>query len=133
MRQHGQTRVTGSLRLTGARLTWTDSSGKFWMFGGNGVDGSGVSGQLNDLWMYDPTIQQWTWESGTQAANVAPSYGTQGVPASGNQPGGRHGSMVWHIWDASAEHSRGSLTTAHRWDFTALPCRALITFKRPLW
>ena len=76
-------------------MTWKDSQGRFWLFGGTGVDASGVLGELGDVWMYDPTIQQWTWESGTQAANVAPSYGTQGVPASGNQPGGRHGSMVW--------------------------------------
>lgn len=29
---------------------WTDSSGNFWLFGGLGVDSSGVEGALNDLW-----------------------------------------------------------------------------------
>ena len=84
-------------------MTWTDSSGKFWMFGGTGVDGSGVSGQLSDLWMYDPTLQQWTSENASQTADAAGSYGAQGTPAAGNLPGARHGSMIWldsggHVW-----------------------------------
>jgi hypothetical protein len=84
--------------VPGARdsaMTWKDSQGRFWMLGGTGIDGGGVAGELGDMWMYDPTIQQWTWESGTQAANVAPSYGTLGVPALSNHPGARHASMIW--------------------------------------
>jgi len=76
-------------------ITWTDSQGHFWVYGGLGVDATGVLGELSDLWMFDPVLQQWTWENGTQVANIAPSYGTQGVAASGNHPGGRHGGMIW--------------------------------------
>jgi N-acetylneuraminic acid mutarotase len=86
-----------------SQITWTDSAGKFWMFGGTGVDGSGTSGQLNDLWMYDPAIQQWTSENASHTANVAGVYGTQGTPAAGNLPGARHSGMIWldgsgHVW-----------------------------------
>jgi hypothetical protein len=31
-----------------------DSSGNFWLFGGNGLDASGTLGYLNDVWEYQP-------------------------------------------------------------------------------
>jgi len=37
-----------------ATANWTDKSGNFWFFGGMGGDASGVSGDLNDLWTYQP-------------------------------------------------------------------------------
>jgi len=40
--------------IAGARdsaATWTDGSGNFWLFGGEGADARGNFGQLNDLWM----------------------------------------------------------------------------------
>jgi hypothetical protein len=33
---------------------WTDSSGNLWLFGGQGVDSTGASGWLNDLWEVQP-------------------------------------------------------------------------------
>jgi N-acetylneuraminic acid mutarotase len=33
---------------------WVDASGNLWLFGGNGYDGSGNFGFLNDLWVYQP-------------------------------------------------------------------------------
>jgi N-acetylneuraminic acid mutarotase/RNase P/RNase MRP subunit p29 len=77
----------------GSQMSWTDSAGHFWMFGGLGVDSAGTSGDLNDMWMYDPGTQQWTWEAGSNLANTASNYGT--VPAPANLPGGRSGGMVW--------------------------------------
>jgi len=95
---YGTQGVAAAGNMPGGRdspSTWTDSQGKFWMFGGKGVDGSGTFGELGDLWEYDPTTQQWTFWNGPQVANSAPSYGTQGVAASTSQPGGRRGAMVW--------------------------------------
>src|ERR1041385_2988480 len=43
----------------------TAPNGIFWMYGG--VDYSYLT--HNDLWKYDPSSNQWTWVSGTQAAN----------------------------------------------------------------
>ncbi|MGO9268910.1 MAG: choice-of-anchor D domain-containing protein [Terriglobia bacterium] len=33
-------------------VSWTDSSGDFWLFGGEGIDSAGTYGDLNDLWEY---------------------------------------------------------------------------------
>jgi len=35
-------------------VNWTDASGNFWLFGGNGFDSAGTQGYLNDLWKYEP-------------------------------------------------------------------------------
>ena len=34
--------------------SWTDSSGRFWLFGGDGLDADGNDRNLNDLWKYEP-------------------------------------------------------------------------------
>ena len=45
----------GSRGVPGARggaASWVDTSGNLWLFGGNGHDSGGISGELNDLWMF---------------------------------------------------------------------------------
>ena len=37
-----------------ASVSWMDTAGDFWIFGGTGLDGSGGSGVLNDLWEFSP-------------------------------------------------------------------------------
>ena len=64
--------------------SWTGSSGNFWSFGGAGE----YNNELNDLWMYDPTTSEWTWEGGSQT-NTAGIYGTEGVASTSNLPGAR--------------------------------------------
>jgi N-acetylneuraminic acid mutarotase len=73
---------------------WTDSSGNLWLFGGWGYDASGNSGQLNDLWAFNPSTYEWAWMGGSSTANQPGVYGTLGTPAAGNIPGSR--------WDASS-------------------------------
>jgi N-acetylneuraminic acid mutarotase len=93
--------------------SWVDKSGNLWLFGGWGYDGTGTStgfGFENDLWMYNPTTNQWTWESGsstvppyttdpqlgTTTFGSSPGvYGTLGTPAAGNTPGGRINAAAW--------------------------------------
>ena len=82
----------GSRRLS---VSWTDTSGKFWLFGGNGYDKNGDLGYLNDLWLYDPSIDAWTWMSGDAIADVPGEYGVQGVSSITNQPGSRRRSTSW--------------------------------------
>jgi hypothetical protein len=80
----------------GARVcsvTWTDPAGDFWLFGGSGLDSTGASGELNDLWKY--SSGQWTWVSGSNLVNQPGVYGTQGVPDSANVPGSRFNSITW--------------------------------------
>jgi N-acetylneuraminic acid mutarotase len=86
-----------------SQMSWTDSQGRFWMFGGLGIDSSGNTGELSDLWMYDPSTLQWTWMGGSQGFNQAGSYVTQGATDPNNHPGARHGGMIWidgsgHLW-----------------------------------
>ncbi len=77
-------------------VTWTDSSGNLWLFGGGGYAGA-TSGYLNDLWRFDVTSGQWTWMSGANVGYPAQVgvYGTKGMAAAGNVPGGRHGAVSW--------------------------------------
>lgn len=37
---------------------WTDDSGNFWLFGGIGLDSGQTSGELNDLWEFNPATKQ---------------------------------------------------------------------------
>jgi len=81
--------------------TWTDASGKFWLFGGN------MGGQLlNDLWTYDPSAAlpivtaatgQWTFVGGAQLTDQGGIY--SGTPF----PGARVSPVIWqdgagNIW-----------------------------------
>jgi hypothetical protein len=83
--------------------SWIDASGNVWIFGGEGIDVNGLTGELNDLWKFDPTlgtIGEWTWMGGS--STVQPNfggqsgiYGTLGTLAPTNIPGGRYGSVSW--------------------------------------
>lgn len=91
---------TSGTLVPGARVnavSWTDSSGNFWLFGGYGYDGQSpaVLGYLNDLWEY--TGGNWVWVSGgnTNKANQNGIYGTQGTAAATNMPGGRQEAAGW--------------------------------------
>jgi N-acetylneuraminic acid mutarotase len=82
--------------------SWIDSQGKFWLFGGSGLDASGQTGSLNDLWKFDPSTTQWTWAGGSSAlpqecygCGQPGVYGQQGVPSSANIPGGRAAASWW--------------------------------------
>lgn len=70
-------------------VTWVDTSGNLWLFGGNGYDSSGTLGELNDLWKFSPTTKQWTWVSGSNKVNGTGVYGTEGTAAAANFPGSR--------------------------------------------
>jgi N-acetylneuraminic acid mutarotase len=97
-----------------AAMSWTDSSGNFWLFGGYGEDANSNSGDLNDLWKFSPSTYEWTWMGGSSTLSCTPVngvqycgnpgvYGTLGVAAAGNIPGGRDGAVSWtdssgHLW-----------------------------------
>jgi PKD repeat protein len=73
----------GGFQWCGA--TWVDTSGNFWLFGGS--DGSGASYSL--LWMYDPSLNEWTWMNGPPANGAPGVFGVQGVPDPANYPTAR--------------------------------------------
>jgi hypothetical protein len=82
--------------IPGARIgavSWTDASGNFWLFGGEGPDSTGRSGILNDLWKYSEG--EWTWMSGSNLQGQIGTYGTLGTAAADNVPGSRTASVTW--------------------------------------
>jgi Galactose oxidase, central domain len=108
-----------------ASVAWVDNSGHFWMFGGFTTGTNG----FNDLWKFDPLVNEWTWVSGSKGATSTPgNYGTQGVAASTNVPGARWLSAAWsdthgNLWlfggegfDATGDGSLGDL-----WEFAVDP------------
>jgi N-acetylneuraminic acid mutarotase len=82
----------------GARVSavsWVDHSGNFWLFGGYGYAQVGNLGDLNDLWEYNLATGVWTWVSGSSSTAAFGTYGTQGIPASGDAPGARYSAGSW--------------------------------------
>jgi N-acetylneuraminic acid mutarotase len=70
-------------------LTWVDTGGDLWLFGGWGFDSAETYSDLNDLWHYNTTSGEWTWVTGSDTGNQTGTYGTKGTPAANNTPGGR--------------------------------------------
>lgn len=70
-------------------ITWTDSSGNLWLFGGLGDYTSSHLGYLNDVWKYSISGNSWTGPSST-SANQSPAY-----PPSTPNPGGRAHAASW--------------------------------------
>jgi Galactose oxidase, central domain len=100
----GATGVYGTLgvpdpaNIPGSRkgaVTWADSNGNSWLFGGIGFDSTGNAGELNDLWEYNPTTGYWTWQSGSNLVGSAGDHGTLGVGGSTTVPGARGGAPNW--------------------------------------
>ena len=95
---YGTQGAAAAANVPGARssfVSWIDSVGNLWLFGGYGHDSAGTSGDLNDLWRYSPASGQWTWISGSNTIDATGVYGTQGAAAVGNVPGPRWGSVSW--------------------------------------
>lgn len=79
---------------------WTDASGNLWLFGGSGVGitgddcGGGVVCTLNDLWKFNPSLNEWTWVGGPDISDQPGVYGTEGVAAPGNLPPPRENAIT---------------------------------------
>lgn len=77
---------------------WSDSSGRLWLFGGYGDDSSGTRGELNDLWVFDPSLGahgEWAWMGGSEAVRAIGAYGSEYQFADSNNPGSRDEAMSW--------------------------------------
>jgi hypothetical protein len=98
---NGQAAVYGTLGVPAAgntpsgranAVSWTDKNGNFWLFGGRTQGTFGVTGLLNDLWEFNPTIGEWAWIAGSNSGSSQPgAYGLK----SGSFPGSRYGSSSW--------------------------------------
>jgi hypothetical protein len=95
---YGTLGVPNPANTPGARrwfALWAEGLGTCWLFGGIGCAAAGGSGQLNDLWRFDPASSNWTWIKGTNVINPVGTYGTRGVPAATNTPGARYAPATW--------------------------------------
>jgi hypothetical protein len=88
---YGTLGVAAGTNQPGARaypVSWKDSSGNFWLFGGYGADSQGDYGALNDLWEYSKG--EWIWQGGSNVNSQQGTYGTLGQGSSTNIPGARY-------------------------------------------
>ncbi len=74
------------------RYYFTDSCSNFWMFGGTNTASNTYR---NDVWLYDPALNEWKWISGSSSTNQDGAYGTKNVPSVTNHPGARYGGVAW--------------------------------------
>jgi len=76
--------VTNATNCPGARYIyskWHDNEGCFWVFGG-----ADFFGFYDDLWKFDPGINQWTWMAGTNTVNYPGIYQNMCTSDSINTP-----------------------------------------------
>lgn len=95
---YGTIGVAATANTPGSRhssVSW-ESGGKLYLFGGlNNNASTGEAYNLNDLWVFDPATGNWCWIKGSTLANQTGTYGTLGVAAAANTPGGRYSSVSW--------------------------------------
>jgi urocanate hydratase len=130
---YGTQGVASGSNVPGGRFSpgsWIDSSGNFWLFGGDSIDASGSSGFINDLWEFSPSSGEWTWVTGSTDIEANGVYGTLGTASPNNVPGARQGPDTWidssgNLWMfggfgyGSSGASTGSLNDL--WLFTPAP------------
>jgi len=70
---------------------WRTVDGKFWLVGGfkNSAD------PLNDVWIYNPATNVWTWKLGSSTPYATGTYGTLGEASATNQPSARFTPSTW--------------------------------------
>lgn len=115
--EYGTQNVSISSNKPGGRTETNaclDNDGNLWLFGGYGIPSTIVLGNLNDLWVYKPSINQWTWKKGDSTKDVIGVYGTQNSPNSLTKPGARGSSVTWtdnnnNLWlFAGNSYNKGS-------------------------
>lgn len=123
---YGNQGIESSNNYPGGRIgavSWTDSSGNLWLFGGYGYGTSydygynsyNLIGALNDLWKYNISSGKWTWVSGSKSVDSEGFYGIKKVADSLNTPSARLGSVGWadesgNLWLFGGADS---ISTAH--------------------
>lgn len=95
---YGTNNVAASTNQPGARYgaaSWVDTSGNLWIFGGYGINATGTPVNLNDIWKYQISTNQWVWFNGSYNGNSPGYYGTLSTLSSSNIPGSRYYSARW--------------------------------------
>ncbi len=112
----GQQGVPSASNVPGSRIypvSWVDSAGSFWLFGGNGYDSTGSTNDLSDLWNFNPTNNEWAWIGGSQSGGLmartvlSGSRRRQMPPVPATAP--FRGQIVLEIYGCSEEVGRAVL------------------------
>jgi|GEM_PF-1015239 len=108
---YGSLGIASSTNTPGGRngeSGWVDAAGNLLLFGGNGRPGTGtLTGNLNDLWKYDPVANKWAWINGSSGLDANGVYGTMGTATTMTTPGGRSFASVWCGANANSPGSAG--------------------------
>jgi Cu-Zn family superoxide dismutase len=70
-----------------ATFLYVPQTGLMYLAAGFGRDGDNVTGNLNDLFSFNPATQEWKWVSGSSSVNAAVNYATPGMPGGRGLPG----------------------------------------------
>ena len=78
-------------------ITFADSKGNLYLFGGYGYGESGSIGYLNDYWRFNTLdgSNNWIWEGGDKSINGLGGHGELGVPSPDSWPGARSRPAFW--------------------------------------
>ena len=127
---YGTQGIASTANIPGARygaVSWVDSSGNLWLFGG-AMQTAGSLSVFNDLWEFNPASKEWTWVSGSNTDNSYGVYGTEGIASQNNVPKSRVSAISWidgsgNLWlfggigyDTSGSGNLGDLNDL--WEFT---------------
>ncbi len=108
-----------------ANVSWTDSTGNLWIYGGLYFDPNiWYWKQMGDIWKYDITSGIWNWMSGDSTANPQGVYGPVGVPSTNNSPLARNTQFYWkddsyNLWLAGGENYISSQFYNDVWKFNS--------------
>lgn len=88
--------VPDSISWPGSRIEvgngWKDVNGKFWLYGGQHF----YPAFKADMWMYDPSTNEWTWQSGSSGSTVdLPVYDASNVFSPTVTPGSIRPYSMW--------------------------------------
>jgi gliding motility-associated-like protein len=76
---------------TETRCTWKDSCDRMWFMGGN--NSGFLSAAVNDIWFFDPAVNEFSIIGGNSSVNQPGNFGTILVPAPSNYPPTNCGSL----------------------------------------
>lgn len=107
---YGQKGKANKKSIPGCRrgaISWTDSEGHLWMFGGEGAssESKSISSELpdvilNDLWYFDLDYKMWSWMGGTNMGSDPGSYGSANNEfEKGKYPSCRTDAISFHTWN----------------------------------
>ena len=78
------------------KSSWVDKNNTFYLFGGkSGYMYSQGHETSNDMWQYNPSLNQWRWRKGDKNNTINGHYGIMGVEDTANYPPGRCSYTKW--------------------------------------